>query len=314
MFEDILKAIEARGTVILHRHRMPDGDALGSQIGLKHIILENWPGKRVLMAGDAAWRYAFMTDSAMDDIADADYAGALAIILDTSGRALISDGRWALAADTARIDHHISAGAIAAHEVIDTSYESCCGLITQFALECGLRVPPIAAQSLFTGIVTDSGRFRFDCTTSRTFRLAAFLTQQPIDTERLYRSLYASDYEQVKLRAKFVEKIRRMPRGAAYIYTTREEMAALNADFFSISRGMVSVMNDIRGIDIWANFTESPEGVVCELRSARQDISGVAIRYGGGGHPKACGATVPDRETAMRILDELDEMAGAENE
>ncbi|MBQ9195889.1 MAG: bifunctional oligoribonuclease/PAP phosphatase NrnA [Clostridia bacterium] len=314
MFESIYPLIESYGTIILHRHKNPDGDALGSQIGLKHIILENWPEKRVFMVGDAAGRYAFMEDSAMDEIPDGAYAGALAVVLDTSGRGLISDGRWAKAAATVRIDHHIFLEKICDTEVTDTSYESCCGLVTQFALERGLKMPPIAARSLFTGMVTDSGRFRYDATTARTFRLAAFLMEQPIDTNALYRNLYASDLQQVKLKARFMEKIQLTARGVAYIYTTREELDALGADFFSISRGMVSLMNDIRGVDIWANFTESAEGVVCELRSADRNINPIAVKYGGGGHKKACGATVKDRETALRLLNDLDEMAGQANE
>ena len=199
---------------------------------------------------------------------------------------------------------------IAEHEVTDTSYESCCGLVTQFAVESGLRVPQLAAESLFTGMVTDSGRFRYDATTAQTFRLAAFLMEQPIDTNALYRNLYASDLAQVKLKAHFVDKIQLTPHGAAYIYTTREEMAT-GADTFSISRGMVSVMNDIKGVDIWVNFTERDEGVACELRSGRCNINPIAVKYGGGGHAKASGATVPDRETALRMLADLDEMAGA---
>ena len=71
MFEAIKRAIEAHDTVILHRHATPDGDALGSQIGLKHLILENYPGKTVYTVGDAAMRYSFMADSVMASPPDA---------------------------------------------------------------------------------------------------------------------------------------------------------------------------------------------------------------------------------------------------
>jgi len=310
MFETILKLIAEHDTIILHRHKNPDGDALGSQIGLKHLILENWPGKRVFMVGDEAGRYAFMADSVMDEIPDSLYGDALAIVLDTSAKALISDDRYALAAATARIDHHIFVEQIAETEVTDTSYESCCGLVTQLAVEGGLRLSQLAAQSLFTGMVTDSGRFRYDATTARTFRLAAFLMEQPIDTNALYRDLYASELAQVQLRARFVQKIALTPHGVAYIYTTREEMRQLGEDTFSISRGMVGVMGDIKDIDIWVNFTETEEGVACELRSSLYNINPIAVKYGGGGHQKASGATVKDRETALAMLRDLDEMAG----
>ena len=309
MFEAIREAIEAHDPIIIHRHSSPDGDALGSQVGLKHLILENYPGKTVYAVGDAAGRYAFMADTVMDQVPDQAYETALAVILDTSGRSLISDSRYQTARATARIDHHLFIETIAQFEAVDSSFESCCGLVTQMAIECGWRMPDIAAQSLFTGMVTDSGRFRFDSTSARTFRLAAYLMEHPIDTNELYRQLYATTLEQAQLRAAFVRKIQLTPRRVAYIYTTRAEMAALNADLFSISRGMVSVMNDIAGVDIWANFTECEEGVLCELRSSRFNINPIAVKYGGGGHMKASGATLKSREEALQMLSDLDKMA-----
>ena len=308
MFEAILKAIEEHETIIIHRHSSPDGDALGSQVGLKHLILENYPGKTVYTVGDPAGRYAFMADTVMDTVPDEAYHNALAIILDTSGKNLISDQRYQLAQTTARIDHHLFTEQIAQLEAIDSTFESCCGLITSMALESGWKMPQLAAQSLFTGMVTDSGRFRYDATNARTFRLASYLMEQPIDTNELYRNLYASDLEQVQLRARFIQKIQLTDHGVAYIYTTREEMTQLPADLFSISRGMVSVMNDIKGVDIWANFTEAEQGVLCELRSSRYNINPVAVKYGGGGHMKASGATLKSREEAMQMLAELDKM------
>jgi len=159
-------------------------------------------------------------------------------------------------------------------------------------------------------MVTDSGRFRYDNTTPRTYRLAAFLTEQPFDTNLLYSQLYADTYENKKLKAQFVLKICFTPNNVAYIYTTREELSALNADTFSISRGMVNTMGDMQNVGIWANFTETDEGVLCELRSAFININHIAVKYGGGGHAKACGATVPNRETAMAMLQDLDMLIG----
>ena len=192
---------------------------------------------------------------------------------------------------------------------IDSSFESCCGLIAAMALECGWRVPFLAAQSLFTGMVTDSGRFRYDSTSARTFRLAAYLLEQGIDTNEIYRQLYAADLDQLQLRAAFTQKIKLTKHRVAYIYTTREEMAEIKSDLFSISRGMVSLMNEIRDVDIWVNFTEAEQGVLCELRSGRYNINPIAVKYGGGGHMKASGATLKDREEAMRMLSDLDQMA-----
>ncbi|MBR5253143.1 MAG: bifunctional oligoribonuclease/PAP phosphatase NrnA [Clostridia bacterium] len=306
MFESVLQEILAYNKIIIHRHNNPDGDALGSQIGLKHILTANFPEKEIYVVGDDAKRYSFMADSVMDTIPDEAYEGALAVILDTSAKALISDDRYTLAARTVRMDHHIFCEKIADVELTDTSYESCCGLVADFARRCHLELTPTAAKSLYTGMITDSGRFRYDSTSSQTFEIAAYLMQQKFETNDIYRNLYADDYSRIKLRAEFILKIQFSEKNVAYIYTTREEAEATGADIFSISRGMVNTMGDIRGVDIWVNFTETEEGVLCEIRSSKYNINPIAVNHGGGGHAKASGATLKDRAEAMELLSELE--------
>lgn len=310
MFTEILQLIQAFDTIIIHRHSNPDGDAIGSQVGLKHILTHNFPHKTVYMVGDSPKHYGFIEGSTMDDIDDGIYASALAIVLDTSAKKLISDDRYSSAARTARMDHHIFCETICDTEVTDTSFESCCGLVAAFAQQCGLELTPIAAKALYTGMVTDSGRFRYDATSSQTHRLAAFLMEQPFDTNDIYRNLYADDFARIQLKAKFVLKIQFTPKNVAYIYTTYQEMEELDADIFTISRGMVGTMSDIRGVDIWVNFTETDSGVLCELRSSRYNINPIAVKYGGGGHAKASGATVKNKEEAMAMLRDLELLLG----
>lgn len=309
MFESILGLIQAHDTIILHRHSKPDGDALGSQIGLKHILLENFPDKLVYMVGDSAHFYGFMDDSVMDEVPDEAFTDALSIILDSAAPHLVSDDRYRLAHSTARIDHHLYCGCFTEAEVVDSGFESCCGMIAAMAQELGLKLNPLAAKSLYTGMVTDSGRFRYDGTTARTFRLAAFLREQDFDVNDVHRKLYADDFSGKLLKARFILKIRFTEHKVAYIYTTEQERQELGADLFTVSRGMVNTMADIKGTDIWVNFTESDRGVICELRSACYNINPIAVKYGGGGHKKASGATVADREEAMKMLADLDKLA-----
>ncbi len=138
MFENILEKIRSFDRIIIHRHTNPDGDAMGSQIGLKHILKENFPGKEIYVVGDPAKHYSFMDDSIMDEIPDELYADALAIVLDTSAKKLISDQRYTTAKATARMDHHLFVEKICDVEVVGTDFESCCGLVTAFAVACGL--------------------------------------------------------------------------------------------------------------------------------------------------------------------------------
>ena len=166
MFEAVLEEIRRADTIIIHRHDNPDGDAIGSQVGMMHLLLDNFPDKKVRIVGEETRFFGFLAFQGMDNVEDAEYEDALAIILDTSAVQLISDDRYRLARRTVRIDHHIFISQIADVEVIDPSYESCAGLVTEFAIECGLKISSKAATALYTGIVTDSDRFRYDSTSS----------------------------------------------------------------------------------------------------------------------------------------------------
>ena len=315
MFEQILELVVRYPRIILHRHKNPDGDALGSQLGLKHILRDSFPDKEIFVVGDMSDRYAFMVDEPMDTVPDEAYEGALAMVLDTSAKALICDDRYATATATARMDHHIFCEEICGVEVTDTSFESCCGLVTAFAKECGLTVSPVAAKLLYTGMITDSGRFRYDSTNAQTHTMAAFLMERGFDTADIFRNLYSDDLTFIQLRAKFVLKIQTTPHRVAYIYTDRAETEShleSGVSSFTISRGMVNTMGEIRGIDSWVNFTETADGVLCEIRSGKYNINPIAVKYGGGGHQKASGCTLKDREEAMKLLDDLNSLSEAE--
>ena len=189
-----------------------------------------------------------MEGSEADIVPDAAFCDALAIILDSAERGLVSDERYRTAAYSIRIDHHIYCDTFTDEEIVDTSFESCAGMIADFAMEQGLTLSERSATALYTGMTTDSGRFRYDSISPRTFELAAFLLKAGINTEKLYRSLYCDTLENVKLRASFAGKIRIFEDSpVAYIYTTADELASTGRDAFSVSRGMVGIMSDING-------------------------------------------------------------------
>lgn len=305
MFAKILALIEKYDRIIIHRHKNPDGDAYGSQLGLYHIIKDSYPHKEVYIVGDLTPRYAFMLTREMDEVSDEMYKGALAIVLDTSAKALISDERYPMADATARMDHHLFVEKICDEEVVATSYESCAGLVAAMAQACGLVVSPVAAKVLYTGMITDSGRFRYDSTNAETFRVASFLMERKFETSDIFRSLYADELSFIQLRAKLTLKIQLASSKVAYIYSDKDDVKSYGADSFTISRGMVNVMGEIRGIENWVNFTETDEGVLCEIRSNKHNINPIAVKYGGGGHQKASGATLKDRDEAMALLADL---------
>lgn len=308
---EALELLKKYDTVIIHRHTNPDGDAMGSQIGLKNLLLDNFPEKKVYVVGDGAGRFSFMDGSVMDEIPDETYKGALAVILDSAEHSLVSDDRYTLAEKTLRIDHHIFCEKFADVEIVETAFESCAGLVTHLAREWGLTINTSAAKALFTGIVTDSGRFRYDSTTPRTFSDAAFLLEKGFNPTEIYDKLYVDDFSMIKMRAGFVLDIRFTKNNVAYIYSDRKKVDSLGVSDFTVSRGMVNVMAEIRGVDVWVNFTESTDGaVLAELRSRNLDINKIAVKYGGGGHLKASGASLKDKAQAMEMLADLDKLVG----
>ncbi len=307
MFEKAYHLICDYDHIVIHRHTRPDGDALGCQMGLYYLIRENFPEKQVAVVGDDPRMYQFISGPMMD-VEDSFYENALAVILDCGGESLVSDDRYKLAACTLRIDHHLYSGRFTDEEIIDSGYESCCGMIAEFAWEQNLKLSPDAAKALYTGIVTDSGRFRYDNTTARTFSLSAMLMEKGFSISDIYRELYAESFESKRRRAEFLLRVKFTSHNVAYVYTTKEQLAQMNMDVFAVSRGMVNTMADIQGVDIWVNFTEADNGVLCELRSSRRSVNPIAVKYGGGGHAKASGATLPDRQAAMAMLKDLDDM------
>ena len=120
MYKKILKLIKDFDTIIIHRHKNPDMDAYGSQLGLKRIIELNFPTKMVYVVGDEN-NFAFL--GAMDVIDDSIYSHALVIIVDVAVAALVSDDRYKLA-------EHVL--------VIDDTQNQKLKLIADFFIKCGL--------------------------------------------------------------------------------------------------------------------------------------------------------------------------------
>ena len=309
MYNKIIEKVKEFDTIIIHRHSRPDGDALGGQVGLKEILKLNFPSKSIYAVGDSSNRYGFIGE--MDVIEDCVYENALVFVLDSSEKHLISDERYELGKFLIKVDHHLKREEYGDIEVIDESFESCCGLITDIIVSTGLKMNKSGAEALYTGMVTDSGRFRFDSTSSKTFMMASKLLENQIDLNAIYNNLYIDELDTVLLRAKSVLKMQFTKNNVAYIKTTDEEIKSYGTDVFTASRGMVNVMAGIRNIDIWANFTEDKanNGIIVELRSSKYNINPIAVKYGGGGHAKASGATVESFEVVEQILKDLDDLA-----
>ncbi|HEY8395879.1 MAG TPA: bifunctional oligoribonuclease/PAP phosphatase NrnA [Bacilli bacterium] len=303
---EIIKKFQEYETIIIHRHNRPDGDAIGSQIGLKEALQATFPEKRVLATGDENEEFKFIGE--MDFVSDDCYPGALVVVLDTAEEALISDPRYKSGDFLIKIDHHLIRVSYGNLELVDTSFESCAGVVANLVFENNLKLTQKGARALFAGIVTDSGRFRYDSVSSRTFAIVSKLLQYDFSMTEVYNNLYLEDLKMIKLRAEFALKFRLTENNVAYIKTTAEELKNYDIDVFTASRGMVNVMSGIKGVDIWVNFTEDAQNnsVLAEIRSSKYNINEIAVKYGGGGHLLASGATLKSFAEADKMLADLD--------
>ena len=304
----LIKAIKKYDTIIIHRHSRPDGDALGSQLGLKYTILNTFPNKKVYAVGDSNPRLDFLGQ--MDEIEDSIYANALVIIVDVAVDYMLSDERYKKAQEIYIIDHHTNKSNIVddSHFIVDSTRAAAAELIAEILIKNKFKLSKESAKLLYTGIVTDSGRFQYNETSSRTLRIAADLLDYSFDPQEIYNKLYVETLEKKKLTAEFTNRFKVTEHNVAYMFNTLEDLKNLNISFNDCSRGMVNTMAGIEGINIWANFTEDENHkVVCEFRSRGFSIVDIAKKYGGGGHDQACGATIDSFKVAQNVLKDFDE-------
>lgn len=304
MYETIKQKIEEYDTIIIHRHKNPDGDAWGSQLGLKRVIELNYPQKQVYAVGDTN-SFRFLGD--MDVISDEVYKDALAIIVDVCVTTLISDDRYLLAKERLVIDHHLNQPDFECISLIESNHIACAELVGGIFMDNKYVFDKEAATYFLTGIVTDSGRFLYPNTTARTFEVTAFLIGHGADLNWIYRNLYTEEMNFKKLKGYFINNFQLTPHNVAYMKNDKHVKDQFGVSTFVVSRAMVNQMSSIRDVHFWANFTEEDDGsILVELRSAHDSIVHIARNYGGGGHALACGCTLHSFDEVDQLLQELD--------
>jgi phosphoesterase RecJ-like protein len=312
MYKEIIEKINQYDKIIIHRHINPDGDALGSQIGLKDAIINTNPNKKVLITGKENKQFSFLGE--MDIVLDSDYNDSLVIVLDTSTSDIIDDDRFNKGSFIIKIDHHKSGYPYGNINLVLENKISTALIIAEMVLSENLKLSSSGAKALFTGIVTDSGRFRYHGVDANTFYITAKLLEYGFDINEVYDKLYVEKLQYVKLRAKMVDKFK-VKGNLAYMVNTYKEVLESSFDLFTISRGMVGVMGGIENIDIWVNFTEKETGeVLAEIRSSKYDVSKVAQDFGGGGHKFASGATLANFSVAEKMLETLQKIMEKKHE
>jgi len=301
--QQILEKIKSYDKIILHRHISPDPDALGSTLGLKQLILDNFENKDVRVVGYQEKNLEWL--GKMEQVEEAFYQGALVIVLDTANAARIDNKNFSKGASLIKIDHHPSEDAYGDVNFVDTTAASVCEIITHLAIEYNWKVSTEVATLLYAGIVSDTGRFLYDTVTPKTFEAAKYLTSLGIDVNELNRNLYKKPMNVIKAQAHVLSNFEVTKHGVAYFKMSKETQKE-----FSLTTGtrslLVDVLANIEDVLVRVCFFEQDKEIRANIRSEGPIINQIAERYDGGGHPKASGAMLTNWTAADDLITELD--------
>lgn len=282
---------------LLLSHEQPDGDTLGCASAL--LVYGQRMGKAVRWAGPdpIPESYAFLPGAdRYEPLQEISVPGDfLPIYLDTSNpeRTLRVVGMPERSA--VNIDHHGDNARFASVNFVDPSAGATAELAWEILARLGKPVETSSAIGLYAGLVTDTGRFGYSCTTPRSHRIAAELLEKGIQPELMDRLLYSNWTPQaLRLRGRAFSRLDYEPeRGIALTWLTRSDFEDTGADL-SETEGLASDLLRIRNSKFSAVLIENETSVRVSLRS-RGKISAaeIAHRHGGGGHPNAAGMRLP---------------------
>ncbi len=306
----VLNKIKEYDKIFIFRHFRPDGDAIGSTKGLARILQLTYPEKKIYLQNADFSDYLAFLGKEDEILPDEEYADALGIVLDTATQERISNKKYTLCRELVKIDHHIPIQGYGVCQWVEEERSSTCEMIAHFyeIFQDELKIDKEAASYIYTGMVTDSGRFRFREVSGDTMRLAGLMLDQGIDADRIYANLYLRDFDSFKFESYAHRKMKISENGVISLFVTKAMKKKFNLSNEEASAS-VSYMEGIKNSLIWIAFIETGDGSIrVRLRSRFVTVSELAERYNGGGHACAAGATVYSKKEMKKLLAEADEL------
>ena len=306
----ILDKIKEYDRIVIFRHKRVDGDCVGATKGLKELIRASFPEKDVRIIDDERSEYLAFLGPDDEPVEDDFYTSALAIVVDVADTERISNQKFALCRELIKIDHHIDRTPYGDISWVEDGRSSACEMIADFyaTFQNELTLTQWGATCIYTGMVTDSGRFMYEGVCGESMRLAGLILDQGVKTDWLYANLYLKSFDSLKFTAYIYEHMNVTENGVCWLLVDKamQEKFGLNMERASAA---ISSLSGIRGCLSWIAFIETGDAdgaIRVRLRSRFATINHIAEKYHGGGHACASGATVYSAEEMQSLLRDAD--------
>jgi phosphoesterase RecJ-like protein len=314
----VAAALRNNDRFLLVTHENPDGDALGSILGLK-LGLDRLGKDSVMYLGgdtDPPAEYAFLGLDELRRELPEDAATRVLVALDCAnvqrmGQAASLLGDVPLSLD---VDHHHDNSRFGELNLLVADASSTGEIVRDVLRELGVELTQAIAEALYVALVTDTGRFQYTNTTPKALRLAAELVEAGVDVHRVFQGIYESvEFAKLKLLARALERAQIHEGGRLVIsYLLRTDFGELGVGE-EYAEGIIDYLRAVDGTDMAAVIREPPEPPEAKRRvslrasSDEIDVSAIARARGGGGHRQAAGFSSADsiEEIATFIREEF---------
>jgi bifunctional oligoribonuclease and PAP phosphatase NrnA len=303
--EDILKIIRDHEVFLVCSHANPDGDSIGSQLAFYSFLTEI--GKKVyfLKTNQIPFSYKFLPYSndyqnQPDAINISDME--VAIILDCGNLDRIGDLSAKVKSECmiVNIDHHSSNDYFGKHNFVDINASATSEIVFRFIKQGGLKIGYERAVCLYTGIITDTGFFRYANTTPESHRIIADLIEEGIKPDYISELIYdVIPYRKARLFGLALETLQKSDDGKiAWMSVTLDMYKQTQTDVEDTER-FIDYIRSIEGIEVAIFLRETDKDVKVSLRSKKSgqgrqaiNVEHIASEFGGGGHPVAAGCNI----------------------
>ena len=301
--DEAAKIIGDAQTIILTSHIRPDGDSIGSTLGLMHYLRAQGKDARVLIDDDLPRIFNILPgiETIERPAEGTRYTADLLIVCDVE---LKRTGEVLSAVDAVRvlnIDHHVTNDEEAEYLYLNADYAATCEIMHDLILAMGGTFSLDVATCFYTGIATDTGFFRFSNTTPHTMRAAADLVEVGVKPNIISVAMEMKSYDEVMAQVRAIRNLEMFYDGRVAAVFIDEE----RAKEVTTTEGLLDKLRVIEGTQVvfFMKWLEKDTYRV-SMRSKGTNVSRIAQGFGGGGHIRAAGCTLyaPFDEAKKKIL------------